>query len=203
MTYYADEQITLHHGDALDIARTLPDGAADCIVTSPPYFGLRDYGIDGQYGLEASPAEYVETMRGLFAELRRVLADDGTLWLNIGDSYSGYHGNKNCADDAAPSNKPGYWENMRESLPGAFQRRTCLAFPGVWLLRCRMTAGSCVTRSSGRNRTRCQKPSETGYRAATSMYSCSARRGEKGQGGRERDQGFCTGSIWTRYGRLR
>ena len=129
MTYYADEQITLHHGDALDIARTLPDGAADCIVTSPPYFGLRDYGIDGQYGLEASPAEYVETMRGLFAELRRVLADDGTLWLNIGDSYSGYHGNKNCADDAAPSNKPGYWENMRASIPGGIPPKNLFGIP--------------------------------------------------------------------------
>jgi DNA modification methylase len=91
--YHQDDQVTLYHGDALGVARTLPDGAADCIVTSPPYFGLRDYGIDGQYGLEASPPEYVETMRGLFSELRRVLADDGTLWLNIGDSYqsSGGH----------------------------------------------------------------------------------------------------------------
>jgi DNA modification methylase len=87
VTYYTDDQVTLYHGDALDVARELSDGSADCVVTSPPYFGLRDYGIDGQYGLEASPAEYVETMRALFAELRRVLADDGTLWLNIGDSY--------------------------------------------------------------------------------------------------------------------
>jgi site-specific DNA-methyltransferase (cytosine-N4-specific) len=60
----------------------------DCCVTSPPYFGLRDYGEAGQYGLESSPAEYVETMRAVFAEVRRVLADDGTLWLNLGDSYS-------------------------------------------------------------------------------------------------------------------
>ncbi|HVT99941.1 MAG TPA: site-specific DNA-methyltransferase [Acidobacteriaceae bacterium] len=85
--YYTDDQVTLHHGDALEVARELPNAAADCIVTSPPYFGLRDYGTSGQYGLESSPAEYVETMRGLFTELRRVLADDGTLWLNIGDSY--------------------------------------------------------------------------------------------------------------------
>jgi site-specific DNA-methyltransferase (cytosine-N4-specific) len=86
--YYSDESVTLYHGDALNVARTLDDGSADCIVTSPPYFGLRDYGVEGQYGLEASPTEYVETMRSLFSELRRVLADDGTLWLNIGDSYS-------------------------------------------------------------------------------------------------------------------
>jgi DNA modification methylase len=86
--YYQDDQVTLYLGDALEVARDLPSGAADCIVTSPPYYGLRDYGTDGQYGLESSPAEYVETMRALFAELRRVLADDGTLWLNFGDSYN-------------------------------------------------------------------------------------------------------------------
>lgn len=85
--YYEDEAVTLHHGDALEVLRGLPDASVDCCVTSPPYFGLRDYGVEGQYGLESSPAEYVETMRALFAEVRRVLTDDGTLWLNIGDSY--------------------------------------------------------------------------------------------------------------------
>lgn len=85
--YYRDEQVTLLLGDALDQLRTLPDAAVNCIVTSPPYYGLRDYGTEGQYGLESTPAAYVETMRALFAEARRVLADDGTLWLNLGDSY--------------------------------------------------------------------------------------------------------------------
>lgn len=85
--YYRDEQVTLLLGDALDVLRSMPDGSVDCIVTSPPYFGLRDYDAPGQYGLEATPVAYVETMRALFAEARRVLADDGTLWLNLGDSY--------------------------------------------------------------------------------------------------------------------
>jgi DNA modification methylase len=85
--YYADEAITLHHGDARDVAGTLSTGSADCIVTSPPYYGLRNYGSPYQYGMEETPALYVETLRTLFAELRRVLADGGTLWLNIGDSY--------------------------------------------------------------------------------------------------------------------
>jgi site-specific DNA-methyltransferase (cytosine-N4-specific) len=84
--YYRDEQVTLLLGDALDQLRTLPDGSVDCIVTSPPYYGLRDYGTPGQYGLEETPAEYVATLRSVFAEARRVLADDGTLWLNLGDS---------------------------------------------------------------------------------------------------------------------
>lgn len=98
--YYQDDSVTLHHGDALDVAKALPDSAVDCIVTSPPYFGLRDYGEPGQYGLEASPIDYAETMRALFSELRRVLADDGTLWLNLGDSYYSGRGNPgpNSAD---------------------------------------------------------------------------------------------------------
>lgn len=86
--YYQDDQVTLWHGDALAVLREMQDGSANCIVTSPPYFGLRDYGVDGQLGAESSPAEYVENMRALFAEARRALANDGTLWLNLGDSYA-------------------------------------------------------------------------------------------------------------------
>lgn len=104
--YYRDDNITLYLGDALDVSRTLPDQSVDCIVTSPPYFGLRDYGVAGQYGLEASPVEYVETMRTLFAELRRVLADDGTFWLNLGDSYNAYNGNRGASASGFSRNDP-------------------------------------------------------------------------------------------------
>lgn len=76
-----------HVGDALTLLRQLPDGCVQCVVTSPPYWGLRDYGVDGQLGLEASPAEYVANMVEVFREVRRVLRDDGTLWLNLGDCY--------------------------------------------------------------------------------------------------------------------
>lgn len=86
--YYQDDSVTLYHGDALNVLETMDSGSVDCIVTSPPYFGLRDYGVDGQIGAETSPAEFVETLRAVFAEARRVLADDGTLWLNLGDSYA-------------------------------------------------------------------------------------------------------------------
>lgn len=82
-----DIDVTLYHGDCLEVLRTLPSGSVQCCVTSPPYWGLRDYGVDGQLGLEKTPDEYVAAMVGVFAEVRRVLADDGTLWLNLGDSY--------------------------------------------------------------------------------------------------------------------
>ena len=98
--YYEDDRITLHHGDALEVVRSLPDGLARCIVTSPPYFGLRDYGADGQIGAEASVGEYVDRMVELFRELRRVLADDGTLWLNLGDSYNAKPGQRKVTDKA-------------------------------------------------------------------------------------------------------
>ncbi len=75
-------------GDALDVLRALPDESIACCVTSPPYWRLRDYGVAGQIGLETTPDEYVARLVAVFSEVHRVLADDGTLWLNLGDSYA-------------------------------------------------------------------------------------------------------------------
>lgn len=76
-------------GDALLKLPEIPDESVQCCVTSPPYWGLRDYGVAGQLGLERTPEEYVSKMVAVFREVKRVLRSDGTLWLNIGDSYSG------------------------------------------------------------------------------------------------------------------
>lgn len=119
--YYQDSSVTLYSGDATTILAALPTGSAHCIVTSPPYWGLRDYGTgkwiggdpdcphlaaahrggilqrcrrcgahreDLQHGLESTPDVYVDRLRGVFAELHRVLVETGTVWLNLGDSYS-------------------------------------------------------------------------------------------------------------------
>lgn len=75
--------------DCIDGMRKLPDNCIDCCITSPPYYGLRDYGCDGQIGLEASPTEYIDKLTEVFSEVFRVLKPEGTLWLNIGDSYAG------------------------------------------------------------------------------------------------------------------
>ena len=75
-------------GDCRETLKKLADYSVNCIVTSPPYFGLRDYGHEGQIGLEPTPDEYVEGIFEVFREARRVLRDDGTLWLNLGDSYA-------------------------------------------------------------------------------------------------------------------
>lgn len=171
----------LYGQDVRDGLRALPGSSVHCVVTSPPYWGLRDYGTDptvwggdkscahewvssryyteksagkssaanftqagdenaarvkesrwreddtcgicgawrGHLGLEKTPSLYVGHLVDVFSEVARVLRPDGTLWLNLGDSYSGHHGNKQVADADAPSNKPGFVENMRASSVGA------------------------------------------------------------------------------------
>jgi DNA modification methylase len=76
-------------GDALTVLKTLPSGSVHACVTSPPYYGLRDYGTPAQLGREASPSEYIAKLSAVFSEVYRVLKDNGTLWLNIADSYAG------------------------------------------------------------------------------------------------------------------
>jgi site-specific DNA-methyltransferase (adenine-specific) len=85
---------TLHLGDCRKILQTLPEQSVHCCVTSPPYFGLRDYGMTEQIGLEPTPEQFVAELVAVFREVRRVLRDDGTLWLNLGDSYNGYMANQ-------------------------------------------------------------------------------------------------------------
>lgn len=75
-------------GDCRDVLRTLEPESVHCVVTSPPYFGLRDYGVEGQIGLEPTPDAFVAELVAVFREVRRVLRSDGTLWLNLGDSYN-------------------------------------------------------------------------------------------------------------------
>ena len=82
------------NGDCIEMMRTLPEQSVNCCVTSPPYFGLRDYGHDGQIGLEETPEAFVQKLVEVFREVKRVLRDDGTLWLNLGDSYYNYRPGK-------------------------------------------------------------------------------------------------------------
>ena len=102
--------VQILHGDCRETLKTLPDASVNCCVTSPPYFGLRDYGHDGQIGLEQTPDEYVAQMVAVFREVRRVLREDGTVWLNLGDSYARQGGKE--------SSQPRHWDG-RASDPGA------------------------------------------------------------------------------------
>jgi DNA modification methylase len=85
--YYAADNLTLYHGDCRDVLAQMEPESVQCAVTSPPYWSLRDYGFTGQLGLESTPEEYVANMVEVFRGVKRVLRRDGTLWLNIGDSY--------------------------------------------------------------------------------------------------------------------
>jgi DNA modification methylase len=120
-------------GDCRDVLPTLLDQSVHCVVTSPPYFGLRDYGHDGQIGLESSPDEYVAEMVGVFREVRRVLRDDGTLWLNIGDSYcSTAPGTRNAPQPKGSTGQPGQWANVRPKTPQGMKPKDLIGIP--WLL---------------------------------------------------------------------
>lgn len=92
-------------GDCLTSLVTLPDRSINCCVTSPPYYGLRDYGVDGQIGHEDSPDTYVARLVEVFHEVRRTLTDDGTLWVNIGDSYNANPGQRKTTDAADTEQK--------------------------------------------------------------------------------------------------
>lgn len=100
----------IYAGDALQVLKTWPDSFVHCVVCSPPYWGLRDYGVAGQFGLEKTPEEYVAKMVEIFREVRRILRDDGTLWLNLGDSHAGSWGNYH------PNSPPGkHGQRLKET----------------------------------------------------------------------------------------
>lgn len=115
------KSLTIVQGDCRDILRKMPDSSVHCCVTSPPYWCLRDYGFDGQIGLEETPEQYVAEMVGVFREVRRVLRDDGTLWLNLGDSYAttggaGTQGSTGQRADRRYTAETGRWKQTPAGL---------------------------------------------------------------------------------------
>lgn len=109
-------------GDAIQILPGLPDNSINCCVTSPPYWGLRDYGVDGQIGLEETMAEYIGKLVDVFREVRRVLRPDGVLWLNLGDSY-------NAAGREGHGTRQGYKQGTnRASANGTDRNRPTAQF---------------------------------------------------------------------------
>jgi len=112
-------------GDALTELRKLPDESVHCCITSPPYWGLRDYGIMGQFGLERTPEEYVAKLVEVFREVRRVLRKDGSLWLNLGDCY--YSGNRGGYD----RNRAGVSKNMGQIASDFHAAPNRMSLPGL------------------------------------------------------------------------
>ncbi|MEE5149053.1 site-specific DNA-methyltransferase [Pseudomonas alliivorans] len=104
-------------GDCIDMMRTLPDESVHTCVTSPPYYGLRDYGVEGQIGLEETPAEFIARLVDVFREVRRVLRADGTIWVNMGDTYaSTAPGTRNSPQTKGSKSNADQWANVRPDL---------------------------------------------------------------------------------------
>ncbi len=138
-------------GDAEKSLKLLPDNSVHCIVTSPPYFRLRDYGVSGQIGMEKSPEEFVSKLVSAFREAKRVLRDDGTCWIIIGDSYAGYYGSKYGKPQSFGKGRPkniGQAPPTKESFDfktSSFKNKDLLGIPwrlalalqaDGWYLRC-------------------------------------------------------------------
>jgi len=133
--YMDDGRVTIYHGDSRQVLENLPDESVHCVVTSPPYWGLRDYGHDGQMGLEETPAAFIAGMVELFGQVRRVLRTDGTCWINMGDSYAasgatghgGFDGNNKNPDGTARQNRQAgsKWARGRTAVCGLKPKDLC------------------------------------------------------------------------------
>lgn len=121
----------IYCGDALTVLKTLPDNSVNCCVTSPPYYALRDYGVDGQIGREETPALYVERLTSIFREVRRVLTPDGTLWLNIADTYAGKGNQGEALDPKYPNGRTGQAVALNGKVEGC-KAKDMIGVP--WLL---------------------------------------------------------------------
>lgn len=133
--YYEEPGIVLLHGDCLEILPMLASGSIQCCVTSPPYWGLRDYGVDGQLGLEETPEAYTECMTEVFKGVNKALRKDGTLWLNLGDSYAhpntGGHGATGGRDKSTLQSKmpPINTTPIKKNMPPGLKHKDLVGIP--------------------------------------------------------------------------
>lgn len=135
------EGSTIFQGDALTVLRRLPSRSVRCVITSPPYWGLRDYGIDKQIGLESTFPEFLHRLVEVFSEVKRVITDDGTLWINIGDSYTS--GNRKWR--AADKKNPARGMDIRPDTPEGLKPKDLIGVP--WHLAFALQADGWYLRS--------------------------------------------------------
>lgn len=143
--FYKDHQLTVHNGDALETLKVLPSESVQCCVTSPPYFNLRDYGVAGQIGAEATPEQFIAKLVDVFREVRRVLKDDGVIWINIGDSYAG-SGRGNNPNGKQGTNKGTAFDPSNSGyVPDGCKPKDLLGIP--WMLAFALRADGWYLRS--------------------------------------------------------
>lgn len=143
--FVSDPDFTLFHGDALEVLRELPSASVHMVATSPPFYGLRDYGVDGQIGLEETPGEWCARLVDVFRECRRVLRDDGTLWVEIGDSYNAYNGNRGASGSISAVADAGRNDPQRGLTTSACKPKDLIGQP--WMLAFALRADGWYLRS--------------------------------------------------------
>lgn len=140
---YQHGGVVIYQGDARMILAELSDESVNCCVTSPPYWGLRDYGVEGQIGLEQTPEQYIVEMVGVFCEVKRVLRADGTLWLNIGDSYCASGGNTRGASSDGEVGRA--WNGANSKSGEGLKQKDLVGIP--WMLAFALRADGWYLRS--------------------------------------------------------
>lgn len=131
-------------GDSLQVLQNLPENSVHCCVTSPPYYALRDYGVEGQIGREDTPEEYIQRLVAVFHGLKRVLRPDGTLWLNIADTYCGTGNKGNHRDPKNPQGRSGQRTAKNTRVPGC-KAKDLIGVP--WMLAFALRADGWYLRS--------------------------------------------------------
>jgi hypothetical protein len=163
---------SIFQGDAAEVLRSFPDCSVDCCVTSPPYFGLRDYGVSGQIGLEDEPEDYIRRLMEVFMEVYRVLKPAGTLWLNLGDSYngSGKCAGGDLSNCLQSSNKEA--QKTKPTWVKGLKKKDLIGIPWLVAFDLRSKGWYLRQESSGTNPTPCPKASVTA--APKAMNRCSS-----------------------------
>ena len=124
----------IRQGNSLDLLAEMEPDSVQTVITSPPYWGLRDYGHPGQLGLEATPAEYVDRMVELFRGVRKALKPDGTLWLNLGDSYASTSKGSGGASQKQTSNAGSFYDARKLILPDGLKPKDLCGIPWLSLI---------------------------------------------------------------------
>lgn len=140
-----NQTFTIHCGDAHAVLSTLPEESVNCCVTSPPYFGLRDYDLDGQIGLEETPEEYISKLVSVFRGVHRVLKTDGTLWVNIGDTYATGSGGNNTRSKKQKTNRGTNMAARKPQRSGDLKSKDLIGIP--WMLAFALRADGWYLRS--------------------------------------------------------
>ena len=135
----------IYCGDSLQVLKALPENSVDCCVTSPPYYGLRDYGADGQIGREDTPEEYIARLVSVFHEVKRVLSPQGTCWLTIADTYCGTGSKAGHTDPKNPKGRNGQQVAVNRRAPGC-KPKDLIGIP--WLLALALRSDGWYLRSS-------------------------------------------------------